>query len=340
MVLASKFSRKKDLVYMDFHEAANIFPMMSEDGIDSLAADIEANGLQCPVEVFQGKIIDGRNRWMACMRVGVTAKTVHVNPPDPIAYVLSLNLHRRHLDITQQSMVGGRARALYDKQAKERQKVRVGNQPGAEVENLPQLDKGKARDMAGKAVGVSGRSIDLATKVLKNGSKELIDACDRGEVAVSAAAKLTELPKAKQNEIIKSAVENNQALKKVVSKAARNVVPNPDSDWTKTEIDRRKVAEAGGTVVANKRSDRNLLRWASENNRLLPIDRGTQWGNPFVMDADGTRDEVCDHYDWYLDYKPSLLSKLDSLRGKVLACWCYPERCHGDCLCERMRNDS
>lgn len=55
---------------------------------------------------------------------------------------------------------------MYDKQAKERQQVRKGKQAGATVESLPQLDSGKARDAVGKAVGVSGKSIDHATKVL------------------------------------------------------------------------------------------------------------------------------------------------------------------------------
>lgn len=53
-------------------------------------------------------------------------------------------------------MVGARVRQFYDDQAKERQKVRKGNQSGASVENLPQLDEGTARDQVGKAVGVSG----------------------------------------------------------------------------------------------------------------------------------------------------------------------------------------
>ena len=54
-------------------------------------------------------------------------------------------------------MCAARAREIYERQAKERQQTRVGKQPGAEVENFPQLDKGKARDKAGAAFGVSGK---------------------------------------------------------------------------------------------------------------------------------------------------------------------------------------
>jgi hypothetical protein len=62
--------------------------------------------------------------------------------------------------------VAAKARGVYDRLAKERQKVRKGDQPGATVEILPQLDTGKARDQAGAAVGVSGRLVDYATAVL------------------------------------------------------------------------------------------------------------------------------------------------------------------------------
>ncbi|MEX2175880.1 MAG: hypothetical protein WD872_16075 [Pirellulaceae bacterium] len=75
----------------------------------------------------------------------------------------SLNLHRRHLNPSQLSMVGARAREVYDASAKERQQVRKGKQAGASVESLPQLDSGKARDAVGRAVNVSGKLIDAAS---------------------------------------------------------------------------------------------------------------------------------------------------------------------------------
>ena len=80
-------------------------------------------------------------------------------------------------------MVGARAREMYDRQAKERQQA--GQQAGGRghkknsVENLPpSSDTGKARDHVGKVVGVSGKSIDHATKVLHNAVPEVIKAVD------------------------------------------------------------------------------------------------------------------------------------------------------------------
>jgi len=59
------------------------------------------------------------------------------------------------------------------------------------------------------------------------------------------------------------------------------------------------------------------------------VDRGTRWGNPFVLKLDGTRDEVCNLFaayaEWRVNYQPDWL---EPLRGKDLYCWCAPKRCH------------
>jgi ParB-like chromosome segregation protein Spo0J len=319
---------------MKYHEAANIFPLMDEDELRTLAEDIGLRGQLVPIEICDGMIIDGRNRWAACEFAGIEPLTVEVNPKDPVAYVLSLNLHRRHLDETQRAMVGGRAKGVYEKQAKERQSLSEGRGVKGPV-NCPDL-KGDARDKAGEAAGVSGKSVDRAAKVLASGSKELIAACDRGEVAVSAAAKIADLPKARQNEIISKAKDEGKPVGKEVAKAAKNIVPQSADDWTESEKERRAAVERGETVVANKKTDRQLIRWASEKGHFLPIDRGTQWGNPFVVGEDGDRDTVCESFEVYFNLKLSLQVKIPSLAGKVLGCWCFPERCHGNHLVEQL----
>lgn len=65
------------------------------------------------------------------------------------------------------------------------------------------------------------------------------------------------------------------------------------------------------------------------------IDRTTEWGNPYRIGVDGTREEVVAKYRADLMENPTriLLARLH-LRGKVLGCWCAPEACHGDVLAE------
>ena len=62
------------------------------------------------------------------------------------------------------------------------------------------------------------------------------------------------------------------------------------------------------------------------------IGRGSKWGNPFKLGSDGDRETVIDKYEEWIQTKPKLMKALPELRGKVLGCWCRPERCHGDVL--------
>lgn len=213
---------------MEFHEAANIFPL-DEENLADLAKDIREHGQQVPIETFGGRIIDGRRRWKACQLAGVKAQIRAVLVDDPIAYVLSLNLHRRHLSATQLSMVGARARAMYDEKAKERQKATLKKGTEKPVPaNLPERGKddaknpsqlameaartrGDARDQVGKVVGVSGKSIDSATKVLEAGTPKLIAAVDADLIAVSTAARAASRPEEEQDALADRAKETAES---------------------------------------------------------------------------------------------------------------------------------
>lgn len=125
----------------------------------------------------------------------------------------------------------------------------------------------------------------------------------------------------------------------IVTRAVEEV--RPEYEWSKSELDRKAIAEAGGTVVANMHqdTDRALLAWAKASGRFARIDRNSDWGNPFEMPTDGDRDTVCDSYEIFFPRKFSLHSRLNELAGKVLGCWCYPQRCHGDYLVNKVQPD-
>lgn len=185
---------------MQFHDAANIFPLMGDDELALMANDIATHGLKVPIEKLGEEIIDGRNRYRACLLCDVEPSYIAADIGDesPVDYVISLNLLRRHLTEPQRAMVGARTIEHYAKEAKERQ----ARKPKDSVPvNLPE-QTGDARDKAGESVGVSGKSVDSASKVIANGSASLIKAADSGEIAISTAAKLSALPKQEQTEAI------------------------------------------------------------------------------------------------------------------------------------------
>ena len=82
---------------MPFHPLANDFPIIEGKQFEDLVADIKANGLQEPIVFYEDKILDGRNRYLACAIAGIDPEAVDYTGDDPVGYVISANIHRRHL---------------------------------------------------------------------------------------------------------------------------------------------------------------------------------------------------------------------------------------------------
>lgn len=111
-----------------FHPVADIFPMMDESEYAGLVADIKANGLREPIWLHSGKIIDGRNRYRACCDLNIepTFRTWD-GEGSLVAFVVSLNLHRRHLTASQRAIVALDVEKLQAEEAKERQRAAGGD---------------------------------------------------------------------------------------------------------------------------------------------------------------------------------------------------------------------
>jgi hypothetical protein len=100
---------------LDFHPAANLFPLMNEADRRVLAEDIEHNGQRLPILTVDGKVIDGRNRYLACLDVRVEPWIEQASAEahaDPIGFVVSMNITRRHLSAGQRAIVAAEAWAL------------------------------------------------------------------------------------------------------------------------------------------------------------------------------------------------------------------------------------
>lgn len=179
------------------HPAAGLFPPMDRGEFEALKEDIEAHGLLEPIALYAKKILDGRHRYRACQQLGIASKTVDVtarlNGSSPEEYVVSKNLHRRHLNASQRSIVAA--------EIKKRLKTRHGGDRSKGA-NVPPCPEGKRRDRAAALMDVAPRTVDHGSKVLERGTPELVDAVKRGEIAVSKAAKIAELPKEQQKRAV------------------------------------------------------------------------------------------------------------------------------------------
>lgn len=85
------------------HPLSAAFPAMLDNELGALALDIETNGQREPGVLFEGMVLDGWHRYLACEKSGVTFKSVEFAGADPVAFVLSHNLHRRHLTASQRA---------------------------------------------------------------------------------------------------------------------------------------------------------------------------------------------------------------------------------------------
>ncbi len=87
---------------------SHIFPLLDGVGLDALAQDIQENGQREPLYIYEDKILDGRNRYLACERAGVTPFHEVYQGDDPVKFVIRLNLHRRHLNEIKEINEGGK----------------------------------------------------------------------------------------------------------------------------------------------------------------------------------------------------------------------------------------
>jgi ParB-like chromosome segregation protein Spo0J len=139
--------------------------------INALAQDIAANGLKQPILLFEGKILDGRNRYNACKIAAVEPTFEEYLGDDPISHVLSLNLNRRHLTTGQRAMI-----------AAELSNLKHGGKRKSDQDATLQLEN-MSRSAASELLNVSKRSVDEAAAInkvspdlaneIKSGSKTL-----------------------------------------------------------------------------------------------------------------------------------------------------------------------
>lgn len=204
---------------MEFHEYANIFPLMGEEEMARLVEDVREKGLLEQIVVFEGKVLDGRNRWVACERLGIEDEAereaveydeifVGATRDDAFKFVISKNLVRRHLTAGQIGIIAAKAEGMREEERK-KAKARMakggkgdfgeGKQKSAEVGAV-----GQVRDKVSEMFGISHDTYDKSRDLLKE-KPELAVQVENGEITLNRAFK--EYRKETNREHIKEAQE-------------------------------------------------------------------------------------------------------------------------------------
>ena len=211
-----------------YHPVANLFPLLSGEEFESLTNDIAEHGLRDPICLHtDGSIVDGRNRYRACLAAGVKPDFYTFDGTDAelLPYVLSLNLHRRHLNPTQLGFVGAEVEEYYAAEARKRQATSTGGATPQLFADRQKAEDGKplhASKQAAEAVGTSARGIARAKKIRREGAPEIVSACIDGTLRATDAAEILDLTHDEQRQCLE-AVKQGQA--RTVTKAKEQAKP-------------------------------------------------------------------------------------------------------------------
>ena len=170
---------------------------------------------------------------------------------------------------------------------------------------------------------ITAKKVQEVANDWKEASKEIKQ--QKNEGVFVAATDKDILKKAKEIKEQKAAAYKQKIVERIENKVSQTEISQEEQDL----IDK---LSSGETIVININKHFHVLKEAKERGLYYQIDRYSSYGNPFFLDTDGNRDEVCDGYIEYFKHKRSLHNKVKELKGKALGCHCAPLRCHGDHL--------
>ena len=157
------------------HAVVDLLPGMGEDEWAGLVESVRAVGVETPVWVWRGLLVDGRHRVRAARSVGLSLAEVPVldlggiGEGEMVAAVVRANLLRRHLSVGQRALVAA--------------ELSAGSRRGL---SLPEGALGV--ESAGRACGVGRLSVISARKVRRAGSSRLSAVVAGGHMSVGEAA--------------------------------------------------------------------------------------------------------------------------------------------------------
>lgn len=196
----------------ELHPLCTLFPRMSGAEFDALRDDIATNGLNQPIVLHRGMILDGGNRYRACVEAGIEPRFMEFSGDNLVSFVLSSNLHRRHMSAGQQAAIVSSAQDWAKAQT-------VGN-PAFKEQSGNVAGLATIADRAAQS-GASERTQRMADKVAK-ANPELAKQVAHGEVSLPKAVKQIE-QKAEKSEQEPPAQSKEDELRDQLTEIGRNL---------------------------------------------------------------------------------------------------------------------
>lgn len=215
----------------DFHPLADLFPLLADADFDRLVDDIRSHGVREPIcRHKDGRIIDGRNRWLACRQLGIECpeRTFAGDDEAILPFVVSMNLHRRHLDASQRAMVAARLATLGE---------------GRPSKTPP--NDGVSAERAAVLLNVGERSVERARVVLRHGDPELTELVDQGEISVSAAADIARMQEEEGAQLERRARREERDERAASRQRYREII---EKHAYERKVKKARESERGGVV--------------------------------------------------------------------------------------------
>lgn len=229
----------------EFHPYASVLPMLGQTDLNELAADIQGNGLREDIVLLDGKILDGRNRYKACGIAQVEPRFRDFNGDgDPVDYIVSVNIKRRHLTQSQKAMVVAKVAQLPRgdiSRITKTPKTPINSQTALSADR--EAAPAKSAAQVAKEVGVGTRTVEQAKQVLREASPETVKQVEQGEKSTARAVK--EIKEAK-------AAPKNEKLEKPkrLDKTGYVIPDSVLSDWDAAEAYRSKFNDLHRILIS------------------------------------------------------------------------------------------
>jgi len=213
----------------EYHPVAALFPLMEGAEFEELKADIATNGLLEAIWIDgDGRVLDGRNRHRACIETGTRPQfRTWDNGGSLVSFVVSMNLHRRHLSSSQRGVI-----ALDVMPMLEEERQHGGDRRSMDFQdgNNSALN-GAARDQAAAMFQTNPRYVQDAKRIQQE-APELLEQVRGGDLTIPQAKRvLKERKRETVREQNRTLVENTVPLVEWDGQPVATIVIDPPWDW-------------------------------------------------------------------------------------------------------------